>query len=162
MRIYTVHELSGAPLEDKGIVLVREGFCWPAFAFNFLWLLWHRLWLVLLAYVALALVLSAAVEWLNLAPAAAFVSSLTLQLLLGFEANDLRRWTLARRGYRTVGITAGHTLVEAEHKFFTRWSGPVAGTPISAPAHKGAIWPRRPSSVHDGGGVLGLFPKAGG
>ena len=49
MRIYTVHlpAAAGDTGEDRAAaaVLVKEGFCWPAFFFAPLWALWHRLWL---------------------------------------------------------------------------------------------------------------------
>jgi len=159
MRIYTVHELAGRPLDADGIVFVKEGFCWPAFFFGLFWALAHRLWLVVLGGFALLLIMSALLQYFGFGPEEAFVCSTAFQLLLGFEANDLRRWTLARKGYATAGIAAGRTLEEAEQHFFAHWSGPKADT-HPAPARR-AVWPRR-MSEQEGGAVLGLFPKAGG
>lgn len=162
MRIFTVHELPGAPLDGAGIVLVKEGFSFPAFVFSWAWLLWHRLWIALGLWFGFVAVTSLAVQMLFGAEIAT-LCSLALQLWLGFEANDIRRWTMERKGYRLAGIVAGASLEEAERSFFTKWDRPlevVPVSPLSAP-----VWPRRapaPEKGTDGGEVFGLFPKAGG
>ena len=64
MAVYTVHvpasyygsDVRTAP--DQ-LVFVRDGFYVWAFVGTFLWLLWHRLWLALIGYVALIGVLVA-------------------------------------------------------------------------------------------------------
>ncbi|WP_135468509.1 DUF2628 domain-containing protein [Crenalkalicoccus roseus] len=85
----------------RPVVLVPEGFSWPAFLFNVLWLLWHRLWLAALGYLALAVAIGA------LLPAGAdFAAGLALQFLLGAHAHDLRRRALARRGYAEAHVVA--------------------------------------------------------
>lgn len=99
MRVYTVHVPPAA--EGAGPAqpaLVREGFCWPAFLFAPLWLGWRRLWWPLLAWAAVTLAL-AATDW-----AWGGYLELAVQLLLGFEANNLRRWDLARRGWQEAGV----------------------------------------------------------
>ncbi|MEQ8266179.1 MAG: DUF2628 domain-containing protein [Parvibaculum sp.] len=163
MRIYTVHELPGAPLDGAGILLVKEGFSFPAFAFSWAWLLWHRLWIALGLWLGLTLCLSFLMEW-SLGPQAAMISSLALQLILGFEANDIRRWTLERKGYRLAGIVGGGSLEEAERAFFAKWDRPLEVdhvAPATAP-----VWPRRPAPAEakqpGGDDIFGLFPKAGG
>lgn len=157
MRIYTVHELPGAPLDGKGIVLVKEGFSFPAFAFSWAWLLYHRMWVALAIWIGLTVTLSYLVQAVLGAPAAAAVS-LALGFMLGAEGNDIRRWTLERKGYREAGIAAGASLEEAERNFFAKWDRPLAVEevkPVTAP-----VWPRRAPARKDGE-VLGLFPEAG-
>ena len=41
-RLYTVHLLDDA--SDDGLVLVKEGFSWPAFFVAVPWALFHRMW----------------------------------------------------------------------------------------------------------------------
>ncbi len=41
--IYTVH-VRGRGRADDDVVLVKDGFSWPAFFFSLIWALWHRLW----------------------------------------------------------------------------------------------------------------------
>jgi len=156
-RIYTVHELPGAPLDGAGIVLVKEGFSFPAFAFSWVWLLYHRMWVALAIWIGLTVTLSWVLQE-TLGPAAAAAASLALGFMLGAEGNDIRRWTLARKGYREAGIAAGASLEEAERNFFAKWDRSLVVEevkPVTAP-----IWPRR-APVRPGGEVLGLFPEAG-
>ncbi len=125
MRTYTVHEHPD-PAADRidraeELVFVKDGFSWVAALFAPLWLLVHRLWWPLLGYVvvsgALQLVqLTAAVDprWLALA-------AFALNVLIGFEADTLRRWALERRGWHTVGTVSGKTAAECERRFFDAW-----------------------------------------
>ncbi|WP_439580379.1 DUF2628 domain-containing protein [Elioraea sp.] len=99
MRVWTVHVRQG-----HDTILVREGFAVLAFLFPMLWFLVNRMWLVLLLYVALGAMLGAATQALPEAVIAA--GALTVQLLVGFHARDLRRWTLQRRGWRLLGVVA--------------------------------------------------------
>lgn len=158
MRIYTVHELPGAPLDGAGIVLVKEGFSFPAFAFSWAWLLWHRLWIAAALWIALIIVVSLVAQNLLGAEGAA-ICSLALQLMLGFEANDIRRWTLERKGYRMAGLAGGGNLEEAERAFFAKWDRPLDVE--SAPERK-PVWGHRANTAAKPDDVLGLFPKAGG
>ncbi|MCE9648095.1 MAG: DUF2628 domain-containing protein [Parvibaculum sp.] len=158
MRIYTVHELAGAPADGKGVVFVREGFSAPALVFTVLWLAFERLWLALVFYVA-AMIAVAALAYVIGNADATLTLTLALHVLLGVSANDIRRWTLARNGYRDVGVAGGRTLEEAERDFFRRWNGPFQAAPASPSGSvKAPVWPRRPEDH----GALGLFPRAGG
>jgi hypothetical protein len=66
MRIYTVHmKRTGQGKKndpDQGLVLIKEGFSWPAFFLSGLWALWHRMWfwaaIIIAANIALSLALS--------------------------------------------------------------------------------------------------------
>ncbi len=110
MRIWTVHSPPAAIPPASGDearfgpgplpVLVREGFAWPALFLGPFWLLWHREWLALLGWLVLALL--AGLLPGGLAPWA----GLGLQFLLAASAHDLRRWTLARHGWRLDGVVA--------------------------------------------------------
>jgi hypothetical protein len=106
MRVYTVHHRPGAALPAHDAVLVKEGFCWPAFFVGILWALWHRMWLTALVFVAIAVAIEAATELAGLDPMSGTALSLAVALLIGWSANDLRRRALTRRGYDVAGIVA--------------------------------------------------------
>jgi hypothetical protein len=87
-----------------------------------------------------------------------------ISLLVGIESSTLRRFALARRGWKNVGVVSGSNLEEAERRFFAAWTheSPVKrpdaptgaaapGTPATAPI------PRPPPSSS----VIGLFPEPG-
>ena len=54
MPVYTVHEppMRGLPSvpDAERFAFVRDGFYFWAFLFAPLWMLWHRMWLVLVGY----------------------------------------------------------------------------------------------------------------
>lgn len=87
---------------QAGLVLVPERFSLLAALLPPLWFLLHRMWLVLVIYLALAIL--AAV----LLPAGiGFYVGLAAQVLVGLHAQDLRRWTLARQGRPVAGVVLG-------------------------------------------------------
>lgn len=85
-----------------GLVLVPEGFSLAAALLPPLWFLRHGLWLVLVLYLALS-VLAALLLPEALRPYAWFGA----HWLVGLHAQDLRRWTLARRGLPVAAVVLG-------------------------------------------------------
>ncbi|MGI9463025.1 MAG: DUF2628 domain-containing protein [Aestuariivirgaceae bacterium] len=122
MKIYSVHyrQEAGASLTGLAdeVVLVREGFSWPAFFVPFFWLIYKRMWIVLAVYLAIEIALTSLAAIFGLPDGVMFVCSLTLSLIVGFEGNNLHRWTLERNRFRQQAIVAGADLAEAEHRFF--------------------------------------------
>src|SRR4029079_12989102 len=80
----------------------------------------RRLCLVLLLYIVVMAGISAGLWYGGFQKVAPFVHFL-LALLLGIEAGTLRRWTLARGGWKTRGVVAGDDLESAERRFFDAW-----------------------------------------
>jgi hypothetical protein len=166
MAVYTVHEpplKAGASAAPERFIFVRDGFAFWALLLGPLWMLRHRMWLVLLGYVVVAAALSFVLRLHGTAVVGAIVWAL-LALLVGFEAGTLRRFSLARRRYRNIGIVVGDDLESAERRFFDSWvkdswvkeTKPAAGAPNSAPALAASL--RAPHPASD---VLGLFPEPG-
>ena len=127
MKLYTVHyrhedARSLAGLADRAI-LVREGFSWPAFAFGPFWLGLRGMWIVLAVYVALMIVLVALARFAGMPEPVVSVVTSAINLLLGFEGNDLYRWSLARRRYHERAIVSGRDMEEAESRFFGSLTG---------------------------------------
>src|SRR5580658_7568603 len=125
MSVYTVHEpplRAGASASDvERFAFVRDGFSWWVFLFAPLWMLRHRMWLVLIGYVVVAAAIEIPVR-LSGAPAiAASLIGILLGLLVGLEASTLRRFTLNRRGWKTLGVVSGDDLEDAERRFFDAW-----------------------------------------
>jgi len=108
MRSWTVHLPPGTARASVPVtvatsapVLIREGFSFWAFLLGPLWLFANRCWLAGLG-VLLALGLFAI-----LPDPYGFALSLALELLLGFHGQDLRRWTLGRRGWVLAHVVLG-------------------------------------------------------
>jgi hypothetical protein len=117
MRVYTVHIRRPITDADRDVVLVKEGFSWPAFFFSVIWALWHRLWLIAAAFAAVEV----GWNWLGSALGASGSTkaavSFGISLLIGLFANDLRRWTLAGRRYVDHGVVAGRDADAAAQRF---------------------------------------------
>src|SRR5882757_4720564 len=166
MPVYTVHApvAYGADLaaSDK-FVFVRDGFHFWAAVASVIWLVWNRLWLALIGWIALTLAIDFGMNALGATRGA---------ILLGFEAASLQRWTLSRRKWRQLDIVVADDEESAERRFFDRWTarqrglvndqwsvdrgGPpptrnIPGQPFSKPP------PPLPQ-----GGIIGLFPEPGG
>lgn len=118
MRVYTVHMRPHGLDPDRDVVLVKEGFCWPALFFSVFWALWRRLWWVALGLFAVNAALGAALTFLGADPVSETAISVGLAIMAGLLANDLRRWTLKRRGFGQIGVVAAAGLEAAEHRFF--------------------------------------------
>jgi hypothetical protein len=170
MSVYTVHE---PPLkrdqtdpDPDRFVFVRDGFYFWAFLFGPLWMLRHRLWLVLVLYLVLVVALEVGLLRLGAPGFAGGVVAFLLALLVGFEAATLRRWTLRRRRWRSIGVVIGDDLESAERRFFDAWvrdhAHPAAPQPAAAArAAQRAVPPplmRLPAGRPD---VVGLFPEPG-
>ncbi|MBM3502606.1 MAG: DUF2628 domain-containing protein [Alphaproteobacteria bacterium] len=128
MRVYTVHQ-NPDPLAGDQVIFIKEGFSWPALVFSLLWALYHRLWWVAGGYVVISLaieLLATGLEW----PVIGGVVSLAFTVLFAAEANDLRRWSLHRRGWTEVGVVSGRGRDEAERRFFSLYGVTSSGSLI--------------------------------
>ncbi len=164
MTVYTVHQpparSDDLEAEADRFVFVRDGFYLWAFVLAPLWMLRHRLWLVLLVYVAGAVALQTGLWLIGASGGIKFLVFALLSLLIGIEAASLRRWTLGRRKWKNLGVVVASDLESAERRFFDTWVAretprfgglpPAANLPpVPPPA------PRMPSSSD----VIGLFPE---
>jgi hypothetical protein len=167
MSVYTVHEAPArvsASSAAERFIFVRDGFSWWAFLFAPLWMLRHRMWLVLIGYVVICGGIEAALVTFGASRTAVSIVGLLISLLVGLEASTLRRLTLGRRGWTNVGVISGADVEDAERRFFDAWlretrptnsapSATTAGPPSGTPAGV----PHVPQTPH----VVGLFPEPG-
>jgi hypothetical protein len=166
MSVYTVHEpplRAGAAAADaERFAFVRDGFSWWAFLFAPLWMLRHRMWLVLIGYVVVVGLIETPVRMSGAPALAGSLIGILLGLLVGLEAGTLRRFTLSRRGWKNLGVVSGDDREDAERRFFDAWlqrknsppSGlhaPMPGSASTAPNRRGPL----------GSDVIGLFPEPG-
>ncbi|MEA2903745.1 MAG: hypothetical protein QOI12_1132 [Alphaproteobacteria bacterium] len=157
MAAYTVHEPPlkryEAETDPERFVFVRDGFSFWAFLFGPLWMLRHRMWLVLLGYVAVVVAIELALHVLDVPAPVSVAVGLLLGLLIGVEAPTLRRFTLARRKWTNVGVIVGDDVESAERRFFDAWtrSEPTRSSPM-------VLAPRAAAASSD---VVELFPEPG-
>jgi hypothetical protein len=164
MSVYTVHQPPLGAADAAGdpfrLVFVRDGFSWWAFLFSPLWMLRHRLWLVLAIYLLISAAVDVALRALGASVFTIVVVGLLISLLVGLEAGTLRRFKLARRNWRNLGVVTGDDLEDAERRFFDAWirqtpaSHAASTSPRSAP-------PAPPAPPAEQTGIIGLFPEPG-
>ncbi len=171
MPLYTVFAPPLKPGETAPdpvrLVFVKDGFCWPALFVPELWLLFRRMWLVFVLYLAASVVVS--VIGTRIGGPLPWVMLVLMHLLFALEGNALRRWKLSALGYEFVGVCEGRR-EEAELRFFSQWQPPAPVPTVSEPPTAAwsadprppaeAIEPRKASA--ETGEVIGLFPASGG
>ena len=165
MTLYSVYEppSEAQDLEDRAdsLVFVKEGFSWPALLVPGFWLLYQRMWLELVLFLGLLLVLAFVFGPSDAGKTVSGWLSLALVVLFAFEANDLRRAALERRGYRQMGTAVGAGRDDAELAFFRSWlpreerGRPRDSAPPERPGNAGIPAPKTSGEAE---GVIGLFP----
>ena len=171
MRVYTVLEpplrAADASADPQRFVFVRDGFSLWAFLLTPFWMLWHRLWLALVLYLAASIGLETALHLLGGSDFLVAIVGILISLLVGLEAGTLRRFTLRRQGWQDVSVVGGNKAEEAELRFFTAWvqKGRVGQPPERHDAvakATPAVPPLTASpSSPEAPGIVGLFPEPG-
>ena len=166
MAVYTVHQpplkkYEAAP-DPVRFAFVRDGFSFWAFLLGPLWMLRHRMWLVLLAYIVVVVAMHVGLRLVGASGGSSLFATFMLALLVGMEAGTLRRFTLGRRKWRNVGTIVGSDRDTVERRFFDSWVRGETLAPISPPAlpttPPAAAAQRGASATPD---VIGLFPQPG-
>jgi hypothetical protein len=150
MITFTVHEPPSPPANriDRaaGMAFVRDGFSWSAALFAPLWMLAHRLWWPLLAYIVATTTLELIRQYIGLHSGGLTLVTLALNVLIGLEGGTLRRWSLARRGWTTLGTVSGRTQEDCERRFFDMW---LSARPQPGPAAPSGDAPTSPAPLRN-------------
>ena len=151
----------GSVNAPERLVFVRDGFHFWAFLLAPLWLLVRRLWLALLIYVVLTIGVGVGLKLAGVSSTVRVVAELMIALGIGFEAASIRRWTLNRRGWKTLGFVVAENAEMAERRFFAAWAGGETKAPVTPPPAP----PRYSTPINRGApspsDVIGLFPEPG-
>jgi hypothetical protein len=166
MPAYTVHQPPTREHEAQNdparFVFVRDGFSFPAFLFTPLWMLFRRMWLVLLLYIVAIAALQGALAYAGASSGVRVFAGALIAFLVGLESSTLRRWSLTRRRCELLGFVVGDDRESAEQRFFSSWleQGRARTTPVTPPSDSSVAkpYPRMPKGDGD---ILGLFPQPG-
>jgi hypothetical protein len=162
MSVYTVYEpplrAADAGVDPERFVFVRDGFSFWAFVLAPVWILMHRLWLVLVLYLVGAAVVQVGFWFAGASMGIRYAVGILLSLLVGLEAATLWRWTLRRRGWRNIGLVVADDVETAERRFYDAWIR-QRGRPSLPPATEA---PAAPTPAYASPAVIGLFPEPGG
>jgi hypothetical protein len=118
VKVFTVHEHPGPAYADRDPVLLKEGFCWPAFLLGALWALACGMWLRAAAMILAAAALMAALALAGADATTALAAWVGFALILGFGGNDWLRARLERRGLRFAGVVAAQDRDGALRRWF--------------------------------------------
>lgn len=166
MKIFSVHHkaIDPAIILSEGLEtrFVKEGISWTALFITPLWLVFHRLWLVLAAVILLYVMIGAGAEAYNLHPNLSLGLVLVINVLIALEGNSLRRWKLQRSGHKEIGVVTGQSLEHCERRFFESLLDPYKKLTqrhdIKTPSVKSALAAMRPT-MQENDSVVGLFPE---
>jgi hypothetical protein len=141
-------------------VFVREKFSVAAFLFGPLWMIWRRLWLVLMVYTVMVGLIGYGLQRVEIAWAARIAVYVLIQFLVGLEATGLRRWSRVRRGWRDCGTVIADDIETAERRFFDARAAraPTPSSLAPTPVPPMATNPMGPLPPD----IIGLFPEPGG
>lgn len=164
MQTYTVHEPRVPPEEVEeraaALVFVKEGFSFWTLIFPALWFLFHGLWRGLFYYLVLAGGLMAGLTQIGASEQVIAWGGLVLNLIFAFEARDIHRASLERRGYVLKAVVSGRNLQECERRYLMEWL-PQAQRDRERAAQQAAA-----SASTEGGPapvpIIGMFPSHGG
>ena len=141
-------------------IFLREKFSLGAFLFGPLWLIWRRMWVVLIIYLVVVGVIEYGLRVVGIGELVIALVFGFIQLLIGLEATTLLRWTRVRRGWRDCDVVIADDLEMAERRFFdSRGLLRLATGPVPM------LTPVQPSAAQvgmSGPDVIGLFPEPGG
>lgn len=137
--VFTVHE----PPEPGGtrferaerLLFLRDGFSWRAALFSPFYLLLRGEWLALAAYAVAAVALAVALRFAGAGNEWGALAFVLLNVLTGFELGALKRWSLARRGWREIAAVSGRGQNDAERRFFDAW---LPSLPAEMPVYAAA------------------------
>lgn len=163
MTQFTIHEPTDPP---AGIMaradatrFVKEGMAWWALFLPMVWLLYHRMWLIFVGFVVAMFALEFGLYYAGVPDSISMWTSILFSIVFAMHANDLRRWTLSRRGFSMVGAVSGKGQRECELKYFASW--PETEPPVKPPSTpaKPVNLPAIRRQPADRDAVIGLFPE---
>lgn len=117
MKLYAVFLRDHGRDPARDMVLVKDGFSWPAFFFTALWALWSRMWWIAAAVFAVLGLATWGLEAAAIPEDISQIAVLALCATIGMIGNDIRRWHLANQGYSEVAMIGAKNADEAERRF---------------------------------------------
>ena len=123
-KLYSVHINPEHEEPFETAEFVQEGFNIFAFIFNGFWMFYHKIWVSGIVIILLMGAIAALAPTFGFNPLSALVLRIGLQIMIGLEANDLRRKHLSKKGYIVSDVVAGSTLLDAQQRYFDRQFDP--------------------------------------
>ena len=124
MRSYLVLTPKNGPdREHRSTIIMTDGFSWLAFLLSWIWLFWHRMWIV----GAIALVIQIGSGVLSTMPGFAiggWLLGFAMNLIVALEGRHLYSQSLQRRGYTLETVVFAQDRSTAEEMYFSNLPQP--------------------------------------
>ncbi len=117
MHIYSVYGEAKDSNNLQKIVIIKEGFSWPAFCFSIFWIVYSAHWLVSCG-VLFSVILT--VIYLKVDVIEMISSYLWFSIFLGIFANDMQRWFLEKKNFQLLDLIFCKNKDSALIKFLSR------------------------------------------
>ncbi|HFB2048754.1 MAG: DUF2628 domain-containing protein [Hyphomicrobiaceae bacterium] len=122
---YTIHERQDTvALKNERadeLIFVKDGFSLLASVLPPIWMIANCVWLVLFAYVFIVLILTVFFSVFHIYNFWLVYIVCVLNLIIGFEADSIVRWTLDRKAWKQIAHVTGATREDCERRFFSFW-----------------------------------------
>jgi len=120
MRTFTIHLRRHGLNPDQDIVILKDGFSWPAALIGGLWALWNRMWWVALGLIAVTAVTNGLGPRMFTDSVSPSVLTVAVAVLTGLLAHDLRSWTLQRQGFILSAVISARNSEDALRRYLDR------------------------------------------
>ncbi len=117
MKLYAVFLKDHARNPARDMILVKDGFSWPAFFFTVIWALCKRMWWIAAALFAVIGLVAWTLEAVETPGSISQIMILAVCATIGMAGNDIRRWHLANLGYSEVAVIGAKNIDDAERRF---------------------------------------------
>ena len=118
LKFYTVHMHPAHKHPEEKAEFIEDGFSFLAFLLGGFWLLYHRLWLASFVFIVVSVSIRMASNADIITSISAEIAMLSLQLLIGLEAQNLRRTKLRAKGYKEMATITAEGHMQAARRFF--------------------------------------------
>jgi hypothetical protein len=113
-------------------LFIRDGFSWGAFLLPLPWMLYRRLWLIVVLSVVVLFLASLAAEEFGL-DGLSLAFGLILSLWTGFEGGHLRAMHLEKKGWRIEDVINAPDIDTAEALYFEALADTAPTQPTARP-----------------------------
>lgn len=115
MKSYSVFLKKNKSEKITDVILLREGFSWPAFCFSNLWFLYQKMWREFLALSLINLIFAILLS--TLSSFDKIFLEISLVFVVAINGNYWLAEHLKRKGYEFSGIVFGEDMIVAKIRF---------------------------------------------
>ncbi len=117
MKLYNCYIKKNKNNEVEDIIMLKEGFSFPAFFFSGLWFFYHKMWKELLSIIVINIILGILANSLSSFDKAFF--EFIFIFIIAINANYwLGKHLKAKKAYEFAGLVFGNSTAEAKLRFF--------------------------------------------